>query len=115
MARYGNKIRRQFYKKPHCFYCGKVMSFNPNSSNRVTRDHVSARSTGGMRKGPNVVLACANCNNRKGAKSLEEFRAECGVKTFYGETSDEYRRWRAIVSGKAWKIQPVAKSHQKSH
>jgi len=57
-----------------CAYCGG--EFKPE---KLTRDHVQARSKGGPDVWTNVVTACGNCNKRKDDRTLEE----AGMKLLY--------------------------------
>jgi 5-methylcytosine-specific restriction endonuclease McrA len=56
-----NVMRRDGGK---CQYCG--------SSDRLTIDHVQAKSKGGIDTWDNLVAACVPCNNKKGNMSLEQ-------------------------------------------
>lgn len=52
----------------------------------VTFDHLTPKSAGGRRLKNNLVPACRPCNQRKGARSLEAYRAECNHgAAFWGE------------------------------
>lgn len=65
-----------------CLYCGREV-FPKRIPGRVnwrrvgTVDHVVPKSAGGRRGIGNFVLACAECNSRKGARGVEEFALEC--------------------------------------
>lgn len=50
-----------------CCYCGKKYS-----KDKLTLDHVLARSHGGKTEWGNIVLACVECNRLKSDKSVEE-------------------------------------------
>lgn len=52
-----------------CAYCG-----HEHQPARLTRDHVRPVSRGGVDSWMNVVTACRNCNQRKGANTPEEAR-----------------------------------------
>ncbi|MDE2791476.1 MAG: HNH endonuclease [Paracoccaceae bacterium] len=49
-----------------CQYCG--------TSGRMTFDHVIPRSRGGRTTWDNVVAACAECNLKKGSRTMKEAR-----------------------------------------
>lgn len=49
-----------------CVYCGKT-------DVPLNIDHVIPRSDGGTNRVSNLVIACVDCNRRKGNKRLEEF------------------------------------------
>jgi 5-methylcytosine-specific restriction endonuclease McrA len=55
--------RRNLYirDKGVCGYCGAVLRFNES-----TKDHIYPSSKGGQDKWDNVVLACKECNQKKG-------------------------------------------------
>lgn len=74
-----------------CHYCGAELASITHTPERVvlrddhyicvegytfvTVDHVIPVSRGGSHDLDNLVLACHNCNSRKGVKSYEEFTA----------------------------------------
>ena len=61
----------------HCFHCQKW--FEPQIlSAHCSRDHVRARSRGGGHHLHNLVITCRNCNLRKAAKDIVEFKVERG-------------------------------------
>jgi hypothetical protein len=64
-----NYMRRQWWHVVHrdrdqCRYCG--------SKTQLTFDHVIPRSRGGRTTYDNLVLACRDCNQRKGARTPEQ-------------------------------------------
>ncbi len=63
--------RRNIFErdKNTCQYCGRRM---PKSE--VTVDHVVPRSRGGIDSWDNLVLACVDCNVRKGSRTPDEAR-----------------------------------------
>lgn len=52
-----------------CGYCGQQFPHR-----LLTRDHILARSRGGLDTWTNCVTACRECNHAKGAKLVEDFR-----------------------------------------
>lgn len=61
-----------------CFYCEhpveKVRVANKTRGVRkATIDHVIPKIKGGSNKRENLVIACKNCNTKKGAMDKEEF------------------------------------------
>lgn len=61
-----------------CTYCFSVMSFEVSVGNvyvplRATFEHVIPISRGGSHTWKNMVLACRQCNRRKGARTVEEW------------------------------------------
>lgn len=84
------KTINQMYKSGNdeCWYCGI-------ESGNLTVDHKIPRSRGGADSPDNWVSACGKCNGRKGALTVEEYRA-IGAATFdglfYGERVIEDRR-----------------------
>ena len=62
--------RALFLRDGHlCLYCG-----DPLPDSRLTRDHVTPLSRGGLNNWSNVLTACRPCNSRKGARTPEEAR-----------------------------------------
>ncbi len=61
--------RRNIYLRDNytCQYCGKKPT-----KEELTIDHVIPRSKGGRSTWENVVLACQQCNTKKGNKSVAE-------------------------------------------
>lgn len=53
-----------------CWYCGAHLT-----PAEATSDHVTPRAAGGRAVRSNLVTACRECNQRKGAMSLEAYRA----------------------------------------
>jgi 5-methylcytosine-specific restriction endonuclease McrA len=62
-----------------CFYCGRRMLTGPLPDEalfrRATIDHYVPLARGGLNVRDNVVGACNECNNRKGALMPDEFAA----------------------------------------
>lgn len=52
-----------------CGYCSEVFP-----RNQLSRDHVLARSRGGLDNWMNCVTSCRRCNNLKDSKLVSEFR-----------------------------------------
>lgn len=52
-----------------CPYCLKSFPLT-----QATRDHVVPKSRGGSNDPSNIALSCAECNQEKGALTLEEYR-----------------------------------------
>lgn len=60
--------RELFHRDRHiCAYCGRE-----HQALRLTRDHIRPVSHGGADTWMNVVTACRNCNQRKGANTPEQ-------------------------------------------
>jgi 5-methylcytosine-specific restriction endonuclease McrA len=61
--------RRNIFERDSntCQYCGRRFS-----KSDLTLDHVVPRSRGGRDSWENLVLACVNCNVRKGNRTPEE-------------------------------------------
>lgn len=65
-------LREKLLKEhPYCSYCGNKVD-ESNSS----LDHVIPKSKGGSNAKENLVLSCVSCNQRKGDKSVKEFKDE---------------------------------------
>ena len=60
-----------------CFYCAEPVQRNsPDPKHEATKDHMTPISRGGVNFIGNIVPACLRCNQLKGEKTVEEFRAE---------------------------------------
>lgn len=59
--------RRELFRRDNftCQYCGKKKT-------NLTMDHVIPRHLGGKQTWDNIVTACAECNHRKGGRTLGE-------------------------------------------
>ncbi len=62
------------YQDGKCFYCQKEMT------NDATMDHVVPKSKGGKKSRKNIVLACRNCNSKKGNMPIEKFLLTLKIK-----------------------------------
>src|SRR5207244_2478494 len=70
----GNIRRRLFnYYQGKCAYCGRP-------GHHI--EHVDPRFNGGEDSISNYVLACRECNHRKGTRSIERFLGEEKAKIF---------------------------------
>ena len=99
--------RRTIYHRDgnQCQYCGE----KPKLS-ELSIDHLIARSRGGKTTWENCVLACTNCNRRKGAKTMQEARmtffhpgykpTKPKVTLFSGEKI--CKSWRALIDEIYW-------------
>ena len=54
-----------------CIYCGKDVA-----KEEMTLDHIVPKKGHGGKNRDNLILACPECNNRKGAMTAREFRAQ---------------------------------------
>lgn len=52
-----------------CAYCGETFP-----AKDLTRDHIKPTSKGGPNTWTNCVTACLDCNQKKGARRVEDFR-----------------------------------------
>jgi len=58
-----------FYRDKHmCQYCGEKFK-----ANELTFDHVMPKSRGGPTSWKNIVTCCHTCNNKKAARTPEEW------------------------------------------
>lgn len=71
----------------HCFHCRKWYPAQPLAE-FCSRDHVRPTSKGGGHHLHNLVITCADCNKRKGARDLVEFHVERGAR--YLNALDEH-------------------------
>ncbi|WP_352951500.1 HNH endonuclease [Mesorhizobium sp. M1322] len=63
-----------------CFYCGQMMSLSFARrdniwGNSATLEHLQRKADGGGSGKANVVLACKDCNQRRGNRPVEVYRA----------------------------------------
>ena len=58
-----------------CIYCGKDVA-----KEEMTLDHIVPKKGHGGKNCDNLILACSDCNSRKGAMTAREFRALMGMK-----------------------------------
>ena len=102
--------RRNIYQRDSftCQYCGKIL---PRSE--LTIDHVVPRSRGGKSTWTNVVLACADCNAKKGDSLLKDCRMQIlreprephwSVMMRHSLNVEENSLWRKFVDMAYWNI-----------
>ncbi len=90
-----NVIKRDRHQ---CQYCGKKKKV-------MTTDHIVPKSLGGDDSWENLVCACLECNNRKGARALKEAGMSLIKKpkkphyfTFIINELEEYKeKWRPFL------------------
>ena len=73
VAKYKKEIRELVIArdKRTCRYCGKSKLYGT----QLNLDHVLPESQGGAFSVDNLVVACKQCNHRKGARSVEVYVA----------------------------------------
>ena len=77
----GGWIKHRLPYPTLCFYCG--------SPENLTWDHKVPRSRGGSNHRTNLVRCCYPCNQRKGAKTVEEFMsAQYGIQVYTFDSGD---------------------------
>jgi 5-methylcytosine-specific restriction endonuclease McrA len=99
--------RRNIYKRDNhmCQYCG-----SKRPSEELSIDHVVPRSRGGTMSWTNCVLACLECNVKKGNRTLEESGMRLVRQPVkpdwapYLELTLGYRRqsWEKFISDRYW-------------
>jgi 5-methylcytosine-specific restriction endonuclease McrA len=100
--------RRNLYRRDRftCQYCGA----RPGSE-ELTIDHVVPKCKGGRTTWENCVLACLNCNTRKGGKSLQDvgltLRSMPKKPTWspiyaFARRSKRPKSWDAFISEAYW-------------
>lgn len=70
-----------------CAYCGSTRK-------ELTCDHLLAKSRGGSDEPSNIVPACPECNQAKGAQDWREYMM--GMDTFSQERMNKVFNWRRI-------------------
>jgi hypothetical protein len=103
------KLRRDLFRQQQrlCFYCRQPMTMKPQHQkdlHYVTFDHKEPVSRGGTDRPDNIVLACRQCNERKGDMTAAEFLAAlaaAGVPGAAGRALAEAAREAVKPSGPA--------------
>lgn len=82
-----------------CFYCGVGVRSRPyRGPHEITNDHVIPLSRKGSNGKKNRVISCRACNQRKGDRTLEEFRRRAfpnGKGEFFAEV--EYKKQLPVL------------------
>jgi hypothetical protein len=68
-----------------CHYCGCALGWGHESVARPEIEHKTPRSAGGSNRLDNLVLACSDCNRRKGTKLYDDFLAEMRIERVFVE------------------------------
>ncbi|OQY35977.1 MAG: HNH endonuclease [Anaerolineaceae bacterium 4572_5.1] len=91
-------LRRDNYR---CQYCGR-------SSATLTVDHIVPQHLGGESTWENLVTACAECNHKKGGRSLAQSglilrtipkRPPNSAKYLFGKYLNRYEEWEPFIKG----------------
>ena len=91
-------LRRDNYK---CQYCGK-------GTYNLTVDHIIPRRLGGVSTWENLVTACAECNHKKGGRSLPQSglalkttpeEPPSSAKYLFGKYLNRYEEWEQFIQG----------------
>lgn len=100
--------RRNLFKRDHntCQYCGRQVA-----GELLTIDHVIPRSKGGESTWENCVLACTECNRRKGSRTPEEAGMKLRRKPvrpkwrpLYAAREIRVESWTRFVSEAYWNV-----------
>jgi 5-methylcytosine-specific restriction endonuclease McrA len=101
--------RRNLFRRDHfqCQYCGK----KPKTS-ELTIDHVMPRSRGGKSTWDNCVLACIECNTRKGSKTPVEAHMKMAKKPvrpswtkLFAAPQQQIHSWSKFISEAYWNVE----------
>ncbi len=95
--------RREVFRRDNytCQYCGR-------RGVRLTLDHVIPRRLGGSHSWENLVTACAECNFRKGGRTLgqagmrllrEPKAPTLSARYRFAPYLETYREWEAFIEG----------------
>jgi 5-methylcytosine-specific restriction endonuclease McrA len=95
--------RRELFRRDNftCQYCGKKKS-------NLTVDHVLPRHLGGQQAWENVVTACAECNHRKGGRTVKEAGMVLikipkappnSIKYIFAHHLNQYDEWVPFIEG----------------
>lgn len=79
-----------------CAYCGEAMI-------QPTRDHVHPRRAGGTLHPENVLIVCYQCNQDKGAKTLERFAQSLT----WRQDPRAPRVWALVEARPSWAVTDV--------
>jgi 5-methylcytosine-specific restriction endonuclease McrA len=100
--------RRNLFKRDHytCQYCGA----RPGTS-ELSIDHIVPRSRGGVSNWENCVLACIDCNKRKGHRTLDESHMRLRRPPFrpswrplYASHGVRIESWSKFLSEAYWNV-----------
>lgn len=102
--------RKNIYKRDNytCQYCGR----KPGSC-ELSIDHIIPRSRGGRSDWANCVLACVECNKKKGNKTLDETGMKLQRKPFRPEGTRAIlfpfllakKSWESFISDHYWNVE----------
>ena len=95
--------RREVFRRDHftCQYCGQQKS-------ELTLDHVIPRHLGGKQSWENIVTACAECNHRKGGRTLQEanmqlrrapYAPPSSARYMFEHHLNRYAEWKPFIDG----------------
>ncbi len=95
--------KHEIFRRDHytCQYCGKRGGF-------LTIDHVIPRHLGGAHTWENLVTACAECNHRKGGRTLEQanmylihlpVEPKSTARYLYGKYTKLSKEWTPFLDG----------------
>jgi len=65
-------------QKNRCAYCGRCLTLSES-----TLDHVVPKSRGGNGMANNKAVACRQCNQRKGSRSITYFLVEIAAERLF--------------------------------
>lgn len=62
-----------------CVWCGEemILSFQSLAPNKATREHMVPKSKGGRNQIENYLVACSDCNSRRGNTEVSDWIEEC--------------------------------------
>jgi len=89
--------RREIFRRDHytCQYCGR-------RGDHLTIDHVVPRHLGGTHSWNNLVTACAECNHRKGGRTLNQSNMKLIHQPREPKPSAFYIYGRYAIFSNAW-------------
>ena len=82
-----------------CQYCG-----DPLTEREITLDHVIPQADGGKTTWDNVVIACGDCNNRKGSRApVNQWRPKNAPwKPDYWQFLNIRRKYPIVIDHESW-------------
>lgn len=95
--------KREVFRRDHysCQYCG-------TRTNDLTLDHVLPKHMGGRHEWSNLVAACANCNLKKGGRTLRQsgmslrrqpFEPKASALYVFQSHLDDNEEWKQFLEG----------------
>ena len=88
------EYKNRFFKlgESSCAYCGKILNDDPPNSSKVCVDHIVPKCKNGGCDPSNLTFSCFRCNQKKGGRSVEEFKNKTKRRIIYIESELAYHK-----------------------